>query len=140
MDHVDRASRSLNMAAVHSKDTGPEVAVRRIVHRLGYRYRLHVRSLPGSPDLVFPSRRKVVFVHGCFWHRHPKGPRASSPKTQREFWESKFCANVKRDRNARRELKRMDWAVLTVWACELKRPDRLTQRLTDFLSHPQTSK
>jgi DNA mismatch endonuclease (patch repair protein) len=116
------------------------MVVRSIVPRLGYRYRLHVRSLPGSPDLVFPSRRKVVFVHGCFWHRHQKCLRTSSPKTRREFWEDKFAANVKRDRSARRELKRMDWAVLTVWACELKEPDKLTERLTDFLSDPQDSK
>jgi DNA mismatch endonuclease (patch repair protein) len=122
------------MAAVHSKNTGPELAVRKIVHRLGYRYRLHVRSLPGSPDLAFPSRRKVVFVHGCFWHRHAKCQRATWPKTRQEFWLEKFASNVARDRRARSELKRMDWAVFTVWACELKKPDKLTERLNDFLS------
>ena len=134
VDHVDRAKRSLIMAAIHSEDTGPEMAVRKIVHRLGYRYRLHVRSLPGRPDLVFPSRRKVVFVNGCFWHRHPKCRYATSPKTREEFWRGKFASNVARDRSARRELKRMDWAVLTVWGCELKKPDKLTERLNHFLS------
>jgi len=122
------------MAAVRSENTGPEVAVRKIVHRLGYRYRMHVRSLPGCPDLVFPSRRKVVFVHGCFWHRHPKCRFATSPKTRKDFWQRKFVSNVGRDRKARRDLKRMDFAVLTVWTCELKKPDKLTERLNDFLS------
>ena len=134
MDHVDRPRRSLNMAAIRSENTGPEIAVRKIVHRLGYRFRLHVRTLPGRPDLVFPVRRKVIFVHGCFWHRHPRCRYATSPKTHEEFWRTKFISNVARDRNARRELKRMDWAVLTVWQCELKRTDKLTKRLDDFLS------
>ena len=134
VDHVDPTKRSLIMAAVHSEDTRPEMAVRKIVHGLGYRYRLHVRALPGRPDLVFPSRRKVIFVHGCFWHRHSKCRYATSPKTREEFWRAKFTSNVARDRSARRELKRMDWAVLTVWQCELKKPDKLTERLNDFLS------
>jgi DNA mismatch endonuclease, patch repair protein len=122
------------MAAIRSQDTVPEIAVRSIVHRLGYRYRLCVRCLPGRPDLVFPARRKIIFVHGCFWHRHSKCRYATSPKIHKQFWERKFAANVARDRRARRELKRMRWAVLTVWACELKKPDRLTKRLNDFLS------
>jgi len=134
VDHVDRVTRSLNMAAIRSKDTGPEMAVRRIVHRLGYRYRLHVGSLPGHPDLAFPTRRKVVFVHGCFWHRHPKCRYATSPKTHEKFWQWKFASNVARDRRVRRELKRMDWAILTVWTCQLKKPDKLRERLNDFLS------
>ena len=134
VDHVDVAKRSLIMAAIHSEDTGPEIAVRRIVHRLGYRYRLHARSLPGRPDLVFPSRRKAIFVHGCFWHRHPKCRYATSPKTRTEFWQAKFASNVARDRSAKRKLGRMEWAVLIVWQCELKKPDKLTERLNDFLS------
>ena len=133
-DHVDRKKRSLIMAAVHSKDTSPELAVRKIVHGLGYRCRLHVGTLPGRPDLVFPARCKVVFVHGCFWHRHRECRYATSPKTRRKFWEAKFSANVARDRRTARDLKRMGWAVLTVWQCELKKPERLTGRLNDFLS------
>ncbi len=133
-DHVDKAKRSLIMAAVHSKDTRPEMAVRKIVHRLGYRYRLHVRALPGCPDLVFPSRRKVVFVHGCFWHRHPRCRYATAPKTREKFWQAKFGSNVARDLRTKRELARMGWAVMTVWQCELKKPDKLTERLNDFLS------
>jgi len=129
------AKRSLIMAAVRSKNTNPEMAVRRIVHALGYRYRLNVPTLPGRPDLVFPARRKVIFVHGCFWHRHNRCRYASSPKTNCEFWESKFAANVARDRRVRRELKEMNWAALTVWQCELKKPEKLTERLDDFLSY-----
>jgi DNA mismatch endonuclease (patch repair protein) len=123
------------MAAVHSEDTGPEMAVRRILHGLGYRYRLHVRALPGRPDMVFPARRKIVFVHGCFWHRHGDCQYATSPKTRKVFWQSKFADNVERDRRAKRELKRMGWTVLTVWQCELKKRERLTRRLNDFLSN-----
>lgn len=133
-DHVDQAKRSLIMAAVHSKDTTPEMAVRKIVHRLGYRYRLHVGELPGRPDLVFPARHKVIFIHGCFWHRHAKCQYATSPKMRSDFWKAKFTANVARDRRAMRELKRMDWVVMTVWQCELKKPDKLTERLNEFLS------
>jgi DNA mismatch endonuclease (patch repair protein) len=133
-DHVDRKKRSLIMAAVRSEDTGPEMAIRRIIHGLGYRYRLHDGMLPGRPDLVFPSRRKVIFVHGCFWHRHAKCRYATSPKTRQEFWEAKFASNVSRDRRSKQELKRMDWAVLTVWQCELKKPGKLTERLDEFLS------
>jgi DNA mismatch endonuclease (patch repair protein) len=133
-DLFSPAKRSLIMAAIRSADTGPEIAVRKIVHRLGFRYRLHVRSLPGSPDLVFPSRRKVVFVHGCFWHRHPKCARATIPKTHAEFWRTKFASNVTRDHSALRGLKRMNWAPLTIWECELKKPERLMKRLSRFLS------
>lgn len=135
VDHVDKAKRSLIMAAVHSEDTGPEKVVRGIVHRLGYRYRLHVKTLPGRPDLVFPARRKVIFVHGCFWHRHRKCRYATSPKSRRKFWEAKFAANVARDRRNERQLKRMGWAVLTVWQCQLKKKERLTGRLDEFLSN-----
>lgn len=122
------------MAAVHSMDTAPEMVVRRIVHRLGYRYRLHVRQLPGCPDLVFPSRHKAIFVHGCFWHRHARCRYASFPKTRKKFWRTKFDSNIARDRRARRELKRMEWDVLTIWQCELKKTGKLTELLDDFLS------
>jgi DNA mismatch endonuclease Vsr len=123
------------MAAVHSENTGPEMVVRRMVHRLGYRYRVHVATLPGRPDLVFPGRRKVIFVHGCFWHRHRKCRYATSPKTRRAFWKAKFDSNVERDGRNGRELKRMGWAVMTVWQCELKKPERLEGRLDEFLSN-----
>ena len=134
VDHVDRAKRSLIMAAVHSKNTSTEMAVRKIVHRLGYRYRLHVDGLPGRPDLVFPKRGKVIFVHGCFWHRHRNCRYATSPKTQRKFWEAKFASNIARDRRNERELKRMNWAIMKVWQCELRQSAKLVRRLNDFLS------
>lgn len=133
-DHVDSSKRSLIMSAVHSKDTKPEMAVRKAVHALGYRYRLHAANLPGKPDLVFPSRGKVIFVHGCFWHRHSKCKYATMPKTRPEFWQDKFSANMTRDRRTRRELKQLGWEVLTVWQCELKKPEKLTERLNDFLA------
>jgi DNA mismatch endonuclease, patch repair protein len=135
MDHVDRTKRSLIMAAVHSEDTNTEIAVRRIVHGLGYRYRLHVRTLPGRPDLVFSGRRKIIFVNGCFWHRHPQCRYATSPKTRQEFWQAKFAANVERDRRVQQELRRMEWSVMTIWQCELKKPEALARRLNEFLSN-----
>ncbi|MGO9318258.1 MAG: very short patch repair endonuclease [Terracidiphilus sp.] len=134
-DHVDRKLRSFIMASVHSKNTKPEIAVRKIVHALGYRYRIHERKLPGKPDLVFPSRRKVIFVHGCFWHRHTGCRYTTTPKTRRAFWEAKFSANMDRDRRIRRELRQMDWEVLTVWQCELKKSEKLTERLDEFLAY-----
>lgn len=134
VDHVDRTKRSLIMASVRSRDTKPELAVRRMLYSLGYRYRLHSSTLPGKPDLVFPSRCKVVFVHGCFWHRHRKCQYATTPKTRVNYWEDKFDANVARDRRTVQSLKKMGWAVATVWQCELKDPQRLVRRLNDFLS------
>ncbi len=132
-DHVDSAKRSTMMAAVHAKDTEPEMVVRKIVHSMGYRYRLHVKELPGKPDLVFSRRRKIIFVHGCFWHRHEACTRASMPKTRVSFWQSKFDANIARDEIVLRSLKKDGWRVMTVWQCELKSVERLTKRLKRFL-------
>jgi DNA mismatch endonuclease (patch repair protein) len=134
VDHVDQAKRSLIMAAVHSKNTKPELVVRKLVFGMGYRYRLHSAKLPGKPDLVFPGRHKVIFVHGCFWHRHKGCRYATSPKTRVDFWEAKFGANVARDKRTNRELKELGWSVLTVWQCQLKEPEKLARKLDDFLS------
>lgn len=133
-DHVNRGKRSLIMAAVRSKDTKPELEVRSLVHALGYRYRLHVDSLPGKPDLVFPGRHKIIFVHGCFWHRHARCRYATSPKTRSKFWQEKFCTNVARDRRTRQELKKLGWSILTVWQCELKNRKKLEVRIDEFLA------
>ncbi len=122
------------MRAVHSTDTKPELAVRKMVHALGFRYRLHDTTLPGKPDLVFPSRHKILFVHGCFWHRHKGCRYTTSPKTHRKFWNAKFDANVRRDRSTVRKLRRLGWGVMTVWQCQLKRPERLGERLYEFLA------
>jgi DNA mismatch endonuclease, patch repair protein len=131
-DTLTREQRSRCMSLIRSKDTKPEWVVRRLLHRLGFRYRLHVESLPGTPDLIFPTRRKAIFVSGCFWHAHKCG-RRSLPKTRRAYWTMRLNRNMKRDQAARRDLKRLGWSVLTVWECQLKGTDQLTKRLVRFL-------
>jgi DNA mismatch endonuclease (patch repair protein) len=121
------------MAAVKSKDTTPELIVRRLAHSLGYRYRLHVRSLPGTPDLVFPSRRKIINVSGCFWHMHGCG-RCRIPSSRRSYWLAKLKRNKQRDQRTRRALRRLGWDVLTVWECQTKDLQKLAQRVTAFLA------
>lgn len=133
MDIVSAQRRSAMMAGIRGRDTKPELAVRRLAHRLGYRFRLHRRDLPGTPDLVFPGRRKVVFVHGCFWHRHPGCRFAYEPKSNIGRWCAKFEANVARDARARIALGELGWEVLTIWECEVADPERLTDTLTGFL-------
>lgn len=113
-------ARSAQMALVKSRDTKPELRVRKFLHAHGLRYRLHVRDLPGCPDLVFPSRRIVVFVHGCFWHQHPACPACRLPKTRIDFWENKLVGNVKRDAQQQQELEKLGWTVLIIWECETK--------------------
>lgn len=132
MDVVDKKTRSRMMAAVPQRDSAPELIVRRLTHRMGYRYRLHVRSLPGSPDIVFPRLQKVIFVHGCFWHRH-RCKRATTPATRRRFWRTKFEQNKARDRRNLRDLRRQGWQALVVWECWTRRPDWLAKRLRVFL-------
>ena len=114
------SARSAQMALVRSRDTKPELRVRRVLHATGLRYRLHDRRLPGSPDLVFPSRRVVLFVHGCFWHRHTGCAAARLPKSRLEFWEPKLAGNVLRDQRQREALEAAGWTVLVVWECETK--------------------
>ena len=116
------------MAKIKSVDTQPEMRVRRFLHRAGLRFRLHDRALPGKPDLTFPSRRVAVFVHGCFWHRHPDpGCKLTrTPKTRREFWEPKFRENVDRDRRKQRDLEELGWRVITFWECETQNPEKLS--------------
>lgn len=128
--------RSWLMGRIRSKNTGPELAVRRLVYGMGYRYRLHEKRLPGTPDLVFWRRRKAIFVHGCFWHSHTGCRYARLPKSRIEYWKEKLVGNKKRDAVARRELRRLGWRNLVVWQCELKRPERLAERLRDFLEAP----
>ena len=120
MDRVTPAQRSRNMSRVRGKDTGPELAVRRLAHRLGFRFRLHRKDLPGRPDLVFAKHRLVVFVHGCFWHRHEGCRRATRPSSRTDFWDAKFAATVARDAAQRRMLEDAGWRVLTLWECEVK--------------------
>jgi DNA mismatch endonuclease (patch repair protein) len=116
-DKIDSIRRSENMRRVRSHDTVPEILVRKIAHRLGYRFRLHRRDLPGSPDLVFPKHNKIIFVHGCFWHRHPGCIRTTTPGTRAQFWRRKFAENQKRDRRVSGRLRQLGWKVLVVWEC-----------------------
>jgi DNA mismatch endonuclease (patch repair protein) len=133
-DHVCKTKRSEIMRSVGSRDTKPEMAVRKMIHAMGYRFRLNIATLPGKPDLVFPRLHKVIFVHGCFWHRHNSCHYATMPKTHIEFWADKFLANVQRDRRIVRALKKQGWAVKTVWQCELKNAERLAGRINEFLA------
>lgn len=121
-DIVDPEKRSRMMSAIRSKDTGPEMLVRRYLHACGLRYKLHLGRLPGKPDLVFPRYHTVLFVHGCFWHRHPGCSFAATPATRPEFWARKFAGNVARDQTNAAALKEMGWQVLTVWECETRDP------------------
>jgi DNA mismatch endonuclease, patch repair protein len=132
-DKLTAAQRSRQMARVRSKDTGPELTVRKLVHGLGYRFRLHRRDLPGAPDLVFPSRRKVIFVHGCFWHRHAACSRARTPQSNREYWLTKFSQNQFRDRRSVCLLRQAGWCSMVVWECELSDVTRLKRRIRSFL-------
>lgn len=120
------------MSRIKGRDTAPELAVRRLVHGLGYRYRLHVAGLPGRPDLVFASRRAVIFVHGCFWHQHDC-PRGTRPRSNRTFWTSKLDRNRERDEAAIRTLRSLGWRVLVVWECQTRWKSKLTRRVTRFL-------
>lgn len=121
------------MGRVRSRDTKPEMMVRRMVHAMGYRYRLHAKDLPGKPDLAFRSRRKVVFVHGCFWHRHPECALARLPKSREDFWLPKLDANRRRDMKNERALRDAGWGVLTIWECELGDVAQLKTRIRGFL-------
>jgi len=128
--------RSAVMRAVKSRDTKPEMIVRRAAHALGYRFRLHRKDLPGSPDLVFPSRKKAIFVHGCFWHGHDCTRGARMPKANAEYWTTKIGRNVTRDARVRGELASLDWETLTIWECELK-DGGIEERLRGFLASSQ---
>ena len=132
MDIVSKGVRSRMMAAVPQRDSKPELIVRRTLHWLGYRFRLHQKELPGTPDIVLPRHSKVIFVHGCFWHRHGCR-RTTTPQSNTDFWIKKFEANRKRDRRVRTSLRSMGWSVLVVWECQTLRESWLTERLLKFM-------
>jgi DNA mismatch endonuclease, patch repair protein len=132
-DPLSPEERSQRMSLVRMKDTKPELAVRHMVSSLGYRYRLHSRILPGTPDLVFPGRRKVIFVHGCFWHRHTGCVLARLPKSRPEFWVPKLEGNKQRDQRNKRALAKEGWKVLTIWECQVKDTARLQSTIRRFL-------
>lgn len=119
-DHISVEHRSWNMSRIRGKDTKPEIVLRSLMHRAGFRYRLHDKKLPGKPDLVLPKYRTAVFVNGCYWHRHEGCPKATTPKTNIDFWTKKFEETVDRDTRKNSELIESGWRVLTVWECELE--------------------
>lgn len=134
MDSLSPDQRSERMSRVRSQDTKPELMVRKLVHGMGFRFRLHRRDLPGNPDLVFPGRGKIIFVHGCFWHRH--GDRCELtrwPKSRLDFWKPKLEENHRRDQRNQRALRRLGWKVMVVWECQLKETDKLAERIRRFL-------
>ena len=132
VDPLSPERRSRQMARVRSTDTAPELVVRRLLHQLGYRFRVHYRSMPGTPDVAFPGRKKAIFVHGCFWHQH-HCRRGARPTSNREFWDRKLDANLARDRRNLRELALAGWSVLVVWECELTATSTPADCLSAFL-------
>ena len=134
MDKVSPQQRSINMSKVKSKNTKPEKIVRSLLHSLGYRFRLHRKTLPGTPDIVLPKYKAVIFVHGCFWHGHDGCKRATIPDTNKEFWERKISANKARDQKNIFDLEKLGYRCLVIWQCELKDKNLLIQRLLNFLT------
>lgn len=132
-DNITKDQRRANMRAVRSQGTAPEMRVRQAAHRLGYRFRLHRRGLPGKPDLAFPSRRKVIFVHGCFWHQHKNCRRAALPGTNRKFWRTKLSRNTARDAAQMAAIRKGGWRPMVIWECETKNEKQLSSRLKRFL-------
>ncbi|HTU09726.1 MAG TPA: DNA mismatch endonuclease Vsr [Allosphingosinicella sp.] len=136
MDTLTSVERSARMARVRGKDSKPEMLVRRLVHAMGFRYRLHDRRLPGSPDLVFPRLRKVIFVHGCFWHRHEDihCKLARWPKSRLDFWRPKLQGNRERDLRHQAELEKLGWRIFVVWECRMRDKEQLENELREFLT------
>lgn len=133
MDKITPERRSANMARIRSANTKPEMIVRRMVHRLGFRFRLHRRGLPGKPDLVFVARKKIIFVHGCYWHGHGCKVGGTGAKSNQGYWGPKISGNKARDKRYMKELRRAGWKVLTVWECETRKPAGLSNKLVRFL-------
>ena len=134
MDNVSPQIRSWNMSRIRSNDTTPELVVRSFLFRHGFRFRLHVKTLPGHPDIVLPKYRTVVEVRGCFWHRHPGCRQATTPSSNVEFWQEKFSRNIERDKKTEKQLKELGWHLIVIWECELKKegfletlPDKITE-------------
>lgn len=132
MDRLTPERRSWNMSRIRSGDTKPERIVRSILYGLGYRFRLHRKDLPGKPDIVLAKYKTVVFVHGCFWHRHKGCKYAYMPKSRIEFWQKKFDENVERDRKVQKKLEDMGWKIIIIWECELKDLDTLADRIDNY--------
>ena len=133
MDRISKEHRSWNMSRIKSGNTKPEIVVRSLLHKLGYRFRLHRKDLPGKPDIVLPRYNSVVFVHGCFWHRHNGCKNATVPKTKNIFWREKFKGNIERDIKVQEELQSMGWKILIIWECELSDINSVSIDIRSFL-------
>lgn len=133
-DKFDKETRSRIMAKVAGKNTEPETAVRKLIWQMGFRYRLHDKNLPGKPDIVFSKKKKIIFVHGCFWHNHIGCKMATMPQSNADYWQAKIQRNVNRDKTNIAKLESMGWQVLIVWECELKDIETLKSKLLCFLT------
>lgn len=136
-DTLSKKERSKRMSLIRGVDSGPEIKLRRLVYGMGYRYRLHDKGLPGKPDLVFKSRNAVIFMHGCFWHRHKGCSLARLPKSKLDFWKPKLEENRKRDIRNQRKLRSLGWRVLVVWECELSDMDKVSKKVRKFLNYKE---
>lgn len=138
VDHLTKEKRSWNMSQIRSKNTRPEMIIRSMLHKMGYRFRLHRKDLPGKPDIVLPKYKTVVFVHGCFWHRHKGCKRCTRPTTNQNYWQMKFDRNIKKDRSNKTKLKKMGWKVIIVWECEISNngwKDKVNKALCQNISN-----
>jgi len=135
VDKLNTEQRSKNMAAVKGKNTAPEIRVRQMLHKMGFRFRLHRKDLPGKPDLVLPKYRLCIFVHGCFWHQHPGCKRATIPESNQEFWLTKFQGTLKRDKQAEKELRQQGWRVCIIWECETKKEESLDRVIHRYMNN-----
>ena len=135
VDKLTKEKRSWNMSRIKGKDTKPEIIVRSVLHKNGFRFRLNRKDLPGKPDIVLPKYKSVILVHGCFWHRHPRCKFAYNPKSREKFWQKKFSDNVERDKAVKKELRKIGWKVIVVWECELKniKKDKTINRILKAL-------
>ena len=132
MDNLTKNQRRRNMSRIRSKNTTPEIRVRSLLHRHGFRFRLHRKDLAGTPDIVLPKFRTAIFVHGCFWHRHEGCKYAATPKTRTDFWQKKFESNIDRDTNVRKALQKQGWKVFVIWECELKNQQQLIENIQNL--------
>ncbi|MDP8234201.1 MAG: DNA mismatch endonuclease Vsr [Candidatus Saelkia tenebricola] len=128
-DHLTLEKRSWNMSLIRSTDTKPEIIVRKLLHSLGYRFRLHKKGLPGKPDIVLKKHKTVIFVHGCFWHQHKGCKRSNIPKSNTSYWKPKLNRNVKRDKKHKADLKRIGWKTIVIWECETKNLGKLEKKI-----------
>jgi len=132
-DTLSHSQRIFCMSQNKGKNTIPEIFVRKLVHSFSYHYRLHRRDLPGCPDIVFPKRKKVIFINGCFWHRHTCKKGRSMPATRKKFWQQKFKRTIERDKQNYKALKKLGWKVFVIWECQIKKPEKLIGKISKFL-------